>query len=270
MILVIDALNRTRFEDVLDDMFQLRARVFAGRLGWEVEVADGREIDRFDALDPAYVVGLDGAGRVVSCARLLQTTGPHMLADVFDAILEGQPAPRSARLWESTRFCVDTARLDRGTGVGSIARATSELMVGTLEYARASGIRDIVTVIDPVMDRVLKRSGNAPHGYVGSAAPMGKVSALAALLDCTEERIARVRAHAGIEGRVLATEDEAEALLARARGEARAPRITPDDVYSYCVDQIRSARTEEDREAAFAVVRELIARARGTRAPAMH
>ena len=181
MLLVIDALNRSRFEPVLADMFELRARVLGARPGWEAAMGDGHGEgrDAFDDLDPAYVVGLDGGGRVVSAARLLQTTGPHMLADVFDAILGGAPAPRSARLWESTRFCVDTARLHRGSGEGGVSRATSELMVGTLEYARASGIADIVTVIDPVMDRVLKRSGNAPHGYVGEAAPMGKVVALA-------------------------------------------------------------------------------------------
>lgn len=304
MILVIDALNRSRLEAVLDDMFELRARVFAGRLGWDVEVRGGREEDAFDALDPAYVVGLDGEGRVVSCARLLQTTGPHMLADVFGAILGGEPPPRSPHLWESTRFCVDTERLGRGAGEGSVSRATCELMVGTLEYARRAGIRDIVTVIDPIMDRVLRRSNNAPCDYVGRTVPMGKVPAMAALLDCTEERIARVRAFAGIEGEVLMGDEAALLLLRRAgrvapapiapaptplplagtrrrvgsgrvaaapRGPDRAP-VGAADVYSYCVDQIRSARSEAEREAAFAVVRELLERSRGLpdRCPEVH
>jgi acyl homoserine lactone synthase len=303
MILVIDALNRSRFEAVLEDMFELRARVFGGRLGWEVEVTNGQERDAFDDLDPAYVVGLDGDGRVVSCARLLQTTGPHMLADVFHAILDGEPPPRSPHLWESTRFCVDTARLHRGAGEGSVSRATCELMVATLEFARRSGVADIVTVIDPVMDRVLKRSDNAPYDYVGRTAPMGKVSAMAALLDCTEERIARVRAFAGLTGEVLLDDDAALALLARAgravppaqahaqaqaaagpvagvprrvgsgrvarrsgadlrAAELRTP-VRAGDIYTYCVDQIRSARSEAEREAAFAVVRELLDRACG-------
>ena len=62
MIIVIDALNRHLHEGILDDMFRLRARVFADRLGWEVTIEEGREIDAFDALDPAYVVGLDEEG----------------------------------------------------------------------------------------------------------------------------------------------------------------------------------------------------------------
>ena len=214
MIIVIDALNKDRFGDLLDEMFQLRARVFGDRLGWEVEIIDGREIDQFDRLDPAYVIGLDDEGHVISCVRALQTTGPHMLSDVFQVLLDGEPPLRSATLWESTRFCVDTQRLCRdGNTMKAVSMATCELMIGSLEYARRSGISDIITVIDPVVNRVLKRSDNAPYDYVGSTKQMGKVPAMAALLDCTEERINRVRAFSGIEHDVFATDEAVRALL---------------------------------------------------------
>ncbi len=162
MLIAIDAINRDRFGAVLDEMFRLRARVFADRLGWEVTIQDGMEIDKFDALDPAYLVGLDDEGHVVSCARLLQTTGPHMLADVFSSILDGEPPLRSSRIWESTRFCVDTARLKATGGLNGISRATCEILIGINDYGMMAGITDVVTVIDPIMDRVLKRSACAP------------------------------------------------------------------------------------------------------------
>jgi N-acyl-L-homoserine lactone synthetase len=291
MIIVIDALNRKRFGAVLDEMFRLRGRVFGNRLGWEVEVKDGMEFDRFDDLDPAYVVGLDEEGQVVSCLRLLQTTGPHMLADVFSSILDGEPPLRSVALWESTRFCVDTQRLGRDGSKTAISRSTSELMAATLEFARRSGISDIVTVIDPIMDRVLKRSDNGPYDYVGSTKPMGKVSAMAALLDCTEERIERVRQFAGIEGNVFLTDDEALALFERGRAKVAATNVVPlrreapaelprtavslDEVMAYCVDQLRSAKTIEERSAALAVVREVlkateVARAEKVASPKPH
>lgn len=215
MILVVDAINKHLFSDVLDDMFKLRARVFGGRLGWEVNVQDGREFDNYDALDPLYVIGLDEEGHVVSCARALQTTGPHMLADVFHSILDGQPPLRSARIWESTRFCVDTQRLTRDGSMKAVSLATCELMIGALEHCRDAGITDIITVIDPVMDRVLRRSDNGPYDYVGSTKPMGKVSAMAGLLDCSDERIARVRAFSGIHHDVFAAEEDVRALMAQ-------------------------------------------------------
>ncbi|MFP4327807.1 MAG: acyl-homoserine-lactone synthase [Paracoccaceae bacterium] len=275
MIIVIDALNKHRFEHVLDEMYRLRARVFADRLGWDVQVHDGKEIDEFDALDPAYVVGLDEAGHVVSCVRALQTTGPHMLSDVFVDILDGEPPLRSAQLWESTRFCVDTNRLGGGKAVNSVSWATCELMIGSLEFAMRSGIRDIVTVIDPVMNRVLKRSDCAPYDYVGKTVPMGKVSAMAALLDCTPDRIDRLRAFAGISHDVFGTEEEALALFrkehpemteqrkplsvaARTDAPQTAPAPNADDLRDYCRAQIDEARTPRELDDALALAELLL------------
>lgn len=251
MILVIDAINRHQHEAILEDMYRLRARVFARRLEWDVKIENDMEIDEFDALDPVYLVGLDEHANVVSCIRLLQTTGPHMLADVFSDILQGQAPLRAATLWESTRFCVDTERLSNADrGQGSVARATSELMSATLQYARDCGISDIITVIDPVMNRVLKRSDNAPCGYIGETVQMGKTKAMAALLDCTEDRIARVRAFAGIEGDVFV--DEA-ALIAQRAEDAAPAEPTSDALAQYFIDQIDSAQSTDELRAVLGI-----------------
>ncbi|MEH6390665.1 MAG: acyl-homoserine-lactone synthase [Sulfitobacter sp.] len=262
MIIVIDGTNRHRYTQLLDEMYALRARVFGQRLGWEVDIKDGLEIDQYDALDPAYVIGINDDNKVVSCVRALQTTGPHMLSDVFSSILDGQPPMRSATLWESTRFCVDTDALDRGSSRNSISYATCELMAASLEYARDSGISDIVTVIDPVMNRVLKRSDCAPYGYVGKTTPMGKVAAMAALLDCSDDRIARIRNFAGVQGNVFVDTERERALsdagreaagVAPARAAMTEP-TQPQDTYAllqdYCIDQVLDASSTDEHNAA--------------------
>lgn len=268
MIIVIDALNRDEFADLLDDMFKLRARVFGDRLGWEVEVKNGREIDQFDHLDPAYVIGVDDEGHVVSCVRALQTTGPHMLSDVFQTILDGEPPLRSSRIWESTRFCVDTQRLTRDGTMRGVSQATAELMVGSLEFCMSAGVTDIITVIDPVMNRVLCRSDNAPYDYVGSTKQMGKVPAMAALLDCSVERIERVRAFAGLTGDVFATEAQIAHIraqrAARAKGlvlavnndDASTP-VSAAELTDYCQAQIANAHTPAEISAARVLAQQL-------------
>lgn len=204
MIIVVDGLNRDKHTDLLRQMHQLRARVFDGRLGWDVSVENGEERDLFDLLDPTHVISVSDEGQVVGCMRLLQTTGPHMLSDVFSPLLGGEPPLRSSRLWEATRFCVDTERLTERRGRNSICHVTSEVMVGAFEYGIEAGITDAVAVIDPVMHRVMKRSGNAPADYLGQPTQMGKVVAMAVLMDVTEERIARIREFAGLHGDVFA------------------------------------------------------------------
>ncbi len=252
MIIVVDGLNRHQFSDVVDEMFELRARVFGDRLGWDVKIEDGKEFDEFDHLDPAYVIGLDDGGNVVAAVRALQTTGPHMLSDVFSAILDGEPPIRSATMWESTRFCVDTQRLNRGKDKNSVSYATCELMIGSLEYAKNAGIQDIITVIDPIMDRVLKRSNCAPYDYVGKTVPMGKVSALAALLDCTDERIDAIRDFAGITTDVFLEEDKALELFNSKKqldpNPANRDHKPLTELEKYFVEQMNAARTEAERQ----------------------
>jgi hypothetical protein len=58
-------------QKLLDRIYRLRALVFDRRLGWDVVVDNGREIDAFDDLDPTYIVVLTSAGDVAGCARAI-------------------------------------------------------------------------------------------------------------------------------------------------------------------------------------------------------
>mgnify|MGYP000456973840 FL=1 len=133
MIISIDGINAHHFQGLLEQTYKLRARVFRDRLGWEVDVTNGMETDVFDTLNPTTLVSVDDSGNVLGSMRILQTTGPNMLADVFSSILQGEPAPRSPQIWEATRHCVDTERLS-ATGSArarnSISYVTSEIMIG--------------------------------------------------------------------------------------------------------------------------------------------
>ncbi|MET4236357.1 N-acyl-L-homoserine lactone synthetase [Bradyrhizobium sp. i1.4.4] len=67
--IVIDAKEHGGLGSLVDETHQLRARVFAGRLGSRVKIREG---DEYDALDPTYIlVALTDSGAVAGCARLL-------------------------------------------------------------------------------------------------------------------------------------------------------------------------------------------------------
>jgi N-acyl-L-homoserine lactone synthetase len=249
MIIVVDGVNAGQFTGLLKDVFELRARVFRDRLGWDVEVVDGQERDHFDSLHPTHIVSVNDDGKVAGAMRLLQTTGPNMLADVFYSILQGQPAPRSPLIWEATRFCVDTNLLGSDKTRNSISYVTSEVMVGAFEYAREAGVEDAVAVIDPIMNRVLKRSCNALYDYLGKATPMGKVTAMAALMDCSEERIAAVRGFAGIEGNIILSEEAALAQFGDERDHLPQSDEAKSTLHTYMNELLLSADSESELRA---------------------
>ena len=192
MIKLIQGLEAQRHPGLMAQMFRLRARAFRDRLNWDVMVIDGEERDRFDEFDPLYVLSLDATGRVVGSVRLLQTTGPNMLADVFPQLLPPGTTVRSPLVWESTRFCVDTDVAATHSATG-LSPASGEIMASEIEIGMQAGLSHIVTVVDVRMERILRRSG---CGFERLAPPVriGKVLSVAGLITVNPSVLADIRA----------------------------------------------------------------------------
>jgi acyl homoserine lactone synthase len=189
----------------MDAMHRLRARVFADRLAWSVKVENGWEVDEFDKLDPLYLVSEGTDGKIRGTVRLLPTTGPNMLSDVFPELLPANQSVRSPRIWESSRFSVDHEALaERSDKL--INRATAELLCGMTEVGMRAGLDFIVSVVDVHMERVLKRA-NCHCERLGDPKKIGKVTTIAGLWEIGDELLSNLREASGIEGSVVYEED---------------------------------------------------------------
>ena len=189
------------FVNELADMHRLRYRVFKDRLHWDVQVSGDLEIDEFDALHPAYLLQRGADGALQGCVRLLPSTGPTMLRDVFPSLLDGNPVPVAASLWESSRFALDLLPAARKTDNG-IAAATFELFAGMIEFGLSRRLTDIITVTDARMERILRRA-SWPLRRVADPAPIGGTLAVAGYLEVSTAALTRVRAAGGIKSPVL-------------------------------------------------------------------
>lgn len=170
---------------------KLRADVFSSRLGWDVVVRDGLEIDRFDGLRPTYIMALDDAERVRACARLLPALGPTMVRDVFSTLLPNGTLSAHAAMVESSRFCVNTDSQE-GRGSGSIHDTTMMMFAGIIEWSLLNGYREIVTVTDLRFERILNRVG-WPLQRLGPPKKIGVTMAVAGILPATDGHFSRIR-----------------------------------------------------------------------------
>lgn len=127
---------------LLDSMFALRHEMFAERLQWQVQSQHGKEKDWFDRLEPTYIVARhpEDTRRATGSWRLLPTTGPYMLKDVFPELLHGQAAPSDPTIWEASRFAV--ARHEHGAS----ERLIRNLGLKTERFGPALQIGDVRTV----------------------------------------------------------------------------------------------------------------------------
>ena len=136
------------------EMHILRAKVFRGRLGWEVPVLSGMEIDGYDALEPRYMLMRDGE-TLRGCWRLLPTEGPYMLKDSFPQLLDGQEAPSDPHIWELSRFAIET----EGAGSYGFSEMTMESIEAIIRHAHERGLSRYVTVTTTAIERMLRRAG---------------------------------------------------------------------------------------------------------------
>lgn len=182
------------FTTEIAEIGALRHRVFVERLGW-VPDQGGIERDSFDDTSPTYLAYRHPTLGVVACVRFLPTTGPNMLRDCFPQLMGAAPAPADPLSVESSRFCVDTDRL-RHAETGLMQRVTTGLLAAMLEYGLYRGYRDIVTVTDLRVERIVRTSG-WPIQRLGEPCQIGDTRAVAVAGPVTRDALQAVRDKAG-------------------------------------------------------------------------
>jgi N-acyl-L-homoserine lactone synthetase len=124
-------------------MFEDRKSVFVDLLKWDVPVLDGRfELDHFDNDQATYVIITSQSGDHLGSARLLPTTGPHILGSLF-ANLCASPPPTGPEVFEITRFC-----LSRRQDTISRRQTRNQLVSALVWHALENGIRTYAGVAE--------------------------------------------------------------------------------------------------------------------------
>ncbi|HEY3730678.1 MAG TPA: acyl-homoserine-lactone synthase [Steroidobacteraceae bacterium] len=141
-----------------------RHRVFVEQLGWHLDVKDGAETDQFDRPDTVYVMVEDEAGNIAGCSRLLQTTRPYLLGEVFPQLLNGLPPPRDAAVWELSRFAAMDFNARAATPLAQFSNsATALLMRASVACAAERGAQRLITVSPVGIERLIRRLGIRAH-----------------------------------------------------------------------------------------------------------
>jgi N-acyl-L-homoserine lactone synthetase len=200
MIRVVTKDNAERYVGSLYQMHRIRKAVFKDRLGWDVTVSGELEVDEYDALGPSYLLSIDRYGILNGCVRLLPTTGPNMLRDIFPSFVTKAAVPRGERVWEASRFAVSRNTTAAEAG---LSQTTYDLLIGVLKFGLSNGISTIVCVVDLRMERILRRAGWQLE-RLGPAHRIGSTIAMAGQLDVSAQILRRLEARVGLAHAVAA------------------------------------------------------------------
>jgi len=138
----IDCFNMTTaylFGDALASQFRLRKRVFIDRQNYAVPSWKGMEFDQFDTPATQYFVWRDEEGEARGVARLAPTSLKYMLEEIWPEKITGIDLPHSDRVWEATRFGVDSDLPPKRRN-----QIVKELICALLEYGITHGIDQMI------------------------------------------------------------------------------------------------------------------------------
>jgi acyl-homoserine lactone synthase len=198
MIHVITSANRHLYGPELLAHFRLRHEIYVGERNWkDLARPDGLERDQFDNEDATYILATDD-GQVIGGSRLLPTTGPHLLSEVFPYLASVRGLPRATDIYEWTRMFVIKSRRE-GRTMGGQARGM--VICGVLEYCLDSGITSLTALIEMFWVPLFYSMG-------WNLMPLGLPElindewSIAVKMAINEDTLASTRAFHGIAGRV--------------------------------------------------------------------
>jgi acyl homoserine lactone synthase len=141
----------------LNQIYSYRYSVFVERLKWTLpDAGAGLEVDQFDR-DSTYHVCVRDGGATVGYARLLPTTEPYLLSEVFPELMDEVQIPRSSDVWELSRFCSVDLRSPSERKRQADYWGCKAVLRGAVQCALEHNVRRLIAVSSVAMERILSR-----------------------------------------------------------------------------------------------------------------
>lgn len=142
------------------EMHKVRKLIFKDRMGWDVDInKDGLEIDDYDLPETVYILVRDETGRVSGVWRMLPSTSPSMIRNIWPEFLNSFDMPTHASAWEVSRFGVYTYASTPRENIKASNRVTAELILGLLTACQLTGITDIYTMYNLQIAKAVGKIG---------------------------------------------------------------------------------------------------------------
>lgn len=193
---VVNSANRHLYSAELEEFFRERHKIYVEEKEWREADGSGLEIDQFDTGDATYLIGIDN-DRVMTGTRLVPTTRPHMLSEVFPHLCDFAGVIRSADVAEWTRGFIVPEYRERGIGP-----LKGQFCGTVMEYCLNEGISRIGGIQDLYWLPVWKR-------YKWTVRPIGNPAevagrwCVAAYFDVTRDARDRAMSAGGLDESIL-------------------------------------------------------------------
>lgn len=209
MIDVVSWRTAHLFGSAFESQHRLRHRLFVEQQGYNVPSYAGMEYDQFDTPAATYLVWRDGGGEARGVARLVPTTRPYMIKELWPGLLKGEAPPQANDVYEASRFGIDNS-----LSADVRARVSAEIVVGCQEFALRQGISRYLVVMPPLVIRRAIGGLGCNYRLLGAPQRLGWHPVVAASITASRQSLAEARRRSRIDRPVLAMAGESTETIA--------------------------------------------------------
>lgn len=146
--------------DSLIEMHRVRKYIFKDRMGWDLDISkEELEIDNYDLPETVYILARDARRRVSGVWRMLPSTSPSMIREIWPEFLKDFHMPQNFCAWEVSRFGVHSYEENPRANVKNFNDITGKLITGLVTVCNMMGIKDVYTMYNPQVGRAVSRTG---------------------------------------------------------------------------------------------------------------
>jgi acyl homoserine lactone synthase len=184
--------------DALASMHRLRHRVFVERQKYNVPTYRNMEWDQFDTPAAVYLVWRDEQGEARAVTRLIPTTLPYMIQELWADLVDGEALPSHDRIWEATRFGID-----RGLSPDKRRQVLGELVCGCLEFGLRNDIDEFLCVMPIQIINGAIRAAGVTVDVLGEPKKLGGLPVVSGRVHITRQALLGARRFYDIKTPVL-------------------------------------------------------------------
>jgi len=199
MIDIFNIETAHHYGDTLPKLLKCRYAEFVLRHHYQVPDYNGMEYDQYDTPAAVYLAWKDPAGTIRAGIRLVPTTKPYMIKDLWPYSVVDINLPESPEVWEATRLFID-----RSCDEKVRHQAHGEILCGILEFGLYYGIADYIAAAPPrLWDFTFRRCG-WPANVIGPPTEINYVEQIqACVMHISEATLEEVRSTMQINSSVL-------------------------------------------------------------------
>jgi acyl homoserine lactone synthase len=181
---------------IKESILKLRYDVFVTELKWHggLNIYGNSEMDQYDTFNATYLYSIDENNEVNATCRLIPTTKPYMLNEIYPHSISNIQIPCTDKIWEISRFCASVDLRHKTKN-----KITALIVAAIIEFGLKNNIQNYIALATDSILPVIRRFAGWDPTPIGELIATPDDNSYAIIYTVSNAMLNQVKMKAGID-----------------------------------------------------------------------